>query len=79
MFWQPCLIHLQIHAAWVPAARTCENSDIRFFRGLSVSALATDVTLLLIMLAGLLRLRHRDRTFIDLAYTLWKQVGHCSC
>jgi len=48
-------------------------------RGLCVSTLVTDVTLLIIMLAGLLRLRLRDKTFLDLAYTLWKQVGHYSC
>ena len=78
-FFLSCLIHKQIHAVWVPTARTCANSDYRAVKTFSVNALATDVTLLLIMLAGLIRLRLRDRTFIDLAYVLWKQVGHCSC
>ena len=41
-----------------------------------VSVLVCDVVLLLVMLAGLLRLRHRDGAFLNLAYTLWKQVGH---
>ena len=46
---------------------------------LCVSGLATDVILLLIMLAGLLRIRIYHGAFLDLTNTLWKQVGHCSC
>jgi hypothetical protein len=82
IFFNPlasCLIHQQTRAVWVPAARACTNTYLTNVKGLPVGALVTDVTLLLIMLAGLLRLRHRDGAFLDLAYTLWKQVGHCSC
>jgi hypothetical protein len=43
---------------------------------LIVSVVVCDVVLLLVMLAGLLRLRHRDGAFLDLVYTLWKQVRH---
>ncbi|KAF8499710.1 hypothetical protein F5888DRAFT_1684975 [Russula emetica] len=64
---------IRIRGVWVPAARTCITTNLEVIKGLSVSALATDVTLLLIMLAGLFRLRLRDKTFRDLAYALWKQ------
>jgi len=40
-----------------------------------INLLANDVILLLIMLAGLVRLRLRVRAFLDLASILWKQVG----
>jgi len=42
-------------------------------RGDCLAALITDVTLLLIMLAGLLRIRLRDGAFVSLTYILWKQ------
>ena len=55
------------------------NAHLLNVKGLALSGFVTDVTLLLIMLVGLLRLRFHDGTFFDLAYVLWKQVGHCSC
>ncbi len=61
----------------MPAARACTNARLTNVKSLIVSVLVSDVVLLLIMLAGLLRIRHRDGAFLDLAYTLWKQVGHC--
>ncbi|KAI0281008.1 hypothetical protein BGY98DRAFT_270387 [Russula aff. rugulosa BPL654] len=60
-------------AVWVPAERTCVTVHGDVIKLLCLSTLATDITLLLIMLAGLLRLRNRDRAFLDLAYVLWKQ------
>ena len=63
----------------MPSIKACRNAHIPNYKGLALSGLVTDVTLLLIMLAGLLRLRSDDGTFIDLAYILWKQVGHRSC
>jgi hypothetical protein len=41
-----------------------------------VSGLVTDIILLLIMLAGLLRLRRRGGGTYELWHLLWKQVGH---
>jgi hypothetical protein len=77
--WSSCLIHQQVRAVWMPAARACLTINPQLVRDLSVGTLATDVSLLLIMLVGLIRLRHRDRAFVDLEYILWKQVEHCSC
>ena len=77
--WPSCLIHLQARAVWVPTAKACVTTHMDVIKTLSLSTLVTDITLLLIMLAGLLRIRHRDGTFLDLASVLWKQVGHYSC
>jgi len=52
-----CLIHLQIRAEWVPAARSWAITDVETCRNFYVNLLVTDVILLIIMLAGLLRLR----------------------
>ncbi|KAI0281012.1 hypothetical protein BGY98DRAFT_270618 [Russula aff. rugulosa BPL654] len=60
-------------AVWVPATRSCLNSHFTNVKGIALCALVTDFSLLLIMLAGLLRLRHRDGAFHHLAYILWKQ------
>jgi hypothetical protein len=77
--WHSCLIHQQGRAIWVPAERTCVILHLNVIKLFSLATLTTDITLLLIMLAGLLRLRQRDGAFVDLASVLWKQVGHCSC
>jgi len=76
-----CLIHKQIRAVWVPAARACAITNVETCKGFYVNLLATDVILLLIMLVGLQRLRRGDsgRPAFDLVYLLWKQVGRCSC
>lgn len=63
---------VRIRSVWVPSFRVCSN-DLKIIKGICVATLATDVTLLLIMLAGLLRLRLRDGAFVNLAYILWKQ------
>ena len=55
------------------------TNDPKILKYNCVSALATDVSLLLIMLAGLLRLRVRDSASFDLAYILWRQVGYYYC
>jgi hypothetical protein len=77
-YWLSCLIRLQVRAVWVPTARACTTTNPVLVRDLSVSTLVTDVSLLLIMLTGLLRLRRGDKSFFELEYVLWKQVGHCS-
>ena len=73
--WSSCLIHQQIRAEWVSAVRACTIPNYEIVKGLSIGTLVTDISLLLIMLAGLLRLRHRDRAFVHLEYVLWIQVG----
>ncbi|KAI0281010.1 hypothetical protein BGY98DRAFT_270526 [Russula aff. rugulosa BPL654] len=60
-------------AVWDPATKSCLRLGLTDVKGLALGALITDTSLLLIMLAGLLRLRQRDGSFHDLAYILWKQ------
>ncbi|KAI0281013.1 hypothetical protein BGY98DRAFT_270657 [Russula aff. rugulosa BPL654] len=64
---------VRVRSVWMPAARACLTTNPQLVRDLSIGTLATDVSLLLIMLVGLIRLRHRDRTFVDFEYVLWKQ------
>ena len=68
------LIHEQIRAEWVPAARSCAIINVEICRDFYINLLVTDVILLFIMLAGLLRLR-RDTGSFYLSQLLWKQVG----
>ena len=70
------LIHRQIRAEWVPAARSCTISNVEICRNFYINLLITDVILLFIMLAGLLRLRRTDGGSFYLSHLLWKQVGH---
>ena len=74
--WPSCLIRRQIRAEWTPATRSCTitNYETRDPRFLSISYFVTDVILLSIMLAGVLRLRRGGGSFY-LSHILWKQVG----
>jgi hypothetical protein len=63
----------------VPAASSCTFVNVESCKDYYINLLANDVILLLIMLAGLLRLRLRARAFLDLASILWKQVRHRCC
>jgi len=67
------LIHPQIRAEWVPHYLTCgppnTHSNI-----LAITAMLVSDIALLIMLIGLLRLRHRGGGIFDLGRLLWKQV-----
>ena len=74
ILWPSCLIHEQIRAEWVPAARSCAIINVEICRDFYINLLVTDVILLFIMLAGLLRLR-RDTGSFYLSQLLWKQVG----
>ncbi|KAF8497438.1 hypothetical protein F5888DRAFT_1889571 [Russula emetica] len=58
---------------WVPAARSCNVTNIKSHRVLSINMLVTDVILLFIMLAGLLRLRRGAEGSFYLWRLLWKQ------
>jgi hypothetical protein len=69
------LICSQFHSVWDPKASLCvvTNSDITKLNILIT--LATDVMLLLMVFAGLLRLRLGGGSMFDLGSFLWKQVG----
>jgi len=64
----------KIRAVWVPAARSCAITNVaKTSRDLSIDLFATDVILLSIMLAGLLRLRRGAERSSFLSRVLWKQ------
>ncbi|KAN0112031.1 hypothetical protein V8E52_007948 [Russula decolorans] len=65
--------HEQIHSVWEPAANSCKITNIEVCQIAMVSGFVTDTALLLIMLAGLLRLRHRGGGSYELWHLLWKQ------
>lgn len=64
---------IKIRGVWVPTTGTCGLVNIESCRFYFLNLLANDVILLLIMLAGLIRLRLRARAFLDIASVLWKQ------
>jgi hypothetical protein len=68
--------HEQVRSVWNPLVKICQVVDVRACELSMVSCLVTDTILLLIMLAGLLRLRHRGGGSYELWHLLWKQVGH---
>jgi hypothetical protein len=65
---------MQVRSAWIPERKSCvvlntESSKLNF-----IVTLITDIMLLLIMLAGLLRLRYYERGTLGLGRLVWKQV-----
>ncbi len=66
----------QIRAVWEPAVGSCTITNIEVSRIAFISGFVADSSLLLIMLAGLLRLRRRGGGSYELWHLLWKQVGH---
>ncbi|KAN0111499.1 hypothetical protein V8E52_008522 [Russula decolorans] len=64
---------IKIRSVWVPAQSACVIANIESCKDYYVNLLANDAILLLIMLAGLMRLRLRARAFHDLTSILWKQ------
>ncbi|KAN0111509.1 hypothetical protein V8E52_008532 [Russula decolorans] len=67
------LFVIRIRAVWEPAAKSCIITNIELCEIAMVSTFVTDTVLLLIMLAGLLHLRHRGRGSHELWHLLWKQ------
>jgi len=70
----PGLIYLQIRVEWVPDSLTCGLPNTQSAKLAIASMLVSDITLLLIMLVGLLRLRHGGEGRFNLGRLLWKQV-----
>ncbi|KAF8497395.1 hypothetical protein F5888DRAFT_279971 [Russula emetica] len=64
---------VKIRAVWVPAAKSCTITNVEICRGFYINLLVTDVILLFIMLAGLLRLRRGAGGSSYLLHLLWKQ------
>jgi hypothetical protein len=77
ILWPSFLIHQQIRAEWMPATRSCMITNVEVCRDFYINLLVTDVILLFIMLAGVLRLRCGPEGSFYLSRVLWKQVGHC--
>jgi len=71
------IIHgvVKIRAIWVPELTTCLllPGNIQSERLNLIATLATDISLLIIMLIGLLRLRFHERSALGLGHLLWKQ------
>ena len=67
-------VHLQIRAIWNPLAETCVVTNLGTSKPSYIGLFATDFLLLLIMLAGLLRIRRRSGDTFELGRLLWKQV-----
>jgi len=65
---------MQFHAAWIPERRKCGARNIESSKLNIIVTLITDITLLLIMLVGLLRLRRYGAGTFGLGRLLWKQV-----
>jgi len=64
----------RIRSAWVPGSNICSIPGMQSNIPTVISVLVTDIVLLLIMLIGLLRLRHRDGgQMFDLGQLLLKQ------
>ncbi|KAH9962358.1 hypothetical protein BC827DRAFT_1375833 [Russula dissimulans] len=63
----------QIDAEWVPSSMNCGIPDVQSNKLAIMAMPVTDISLLLIMLIGLLRLRHRGGGRLDLGRLLWKQ------
>ncbi|KAF8499724.1 hypothetical protein F5888DRAFT_105756 [Russula emetica] len=64
---------VQIRAVWSPVIKACEFKNVETSKLSMCSLLVTDMFLLLIMLAGLLRLRRGGGGTFDLGRLLWKQ------
>jgi len=69
------LIHgiTRIHAEWAPLSLTCGPPNTQSNKSAITAMLVTDIALLLIMLVGLLWLRHSGGGRFDLGRLLWKQ------
>ncbi len=69
------LSHPQLRASWMPLMTTCIISDLHSTKLNMITTLITDVTLLLIMLIGLLRLGFHEPDVYGLGHLMWKQVS----
>lgn len=68
------LFYPQSRAVWVPTRLRCVNINIQTSAPTLIAMLATDVSLLLLMLAGLLHMRRDGGGTFGLSKLLWKQV-----
>jgi len=66
--------HPQLRASWIPLMTTCIISDLHSTKLNMITTLITDVTLLLIMLIGLLRLGFHEPGVYGLGHLMWRQV-----
>ena len=66
--------HLQLRFAWFTNPNRCSVQSVKSFQLTLIVALITNITLLLIVIAGLLRLRHSGGGSFGLQRVLWNQV-----
>ena len=60
----------------MPTGASCVVTNLHIFKLNILVTLATDISLLLIMYFGLLRLGFHERGAFGLGRLLWKQVGY---
>lgn len=66
--------YLQLHSEWVPTQSVCGVSNTESSNKNVTATLASDVVLLVTMIAGLLRMRRHD-IMSGFGKLLWRQVG----
>ena len=64
----------QLRSTWIPVQQTCAETNLPSSKLNLIAIPVTDISLLLIMLVGLLRLRGDGGGIVGLARTLWRQV-----
>ena len=64
----------QLRSTWIPVQQTCAQTNLPSSTLNLIAIPATDISLLLIMLVGLFRLRSEGMGMVGLGRLLWKQV-----
>jgi hypothetical protein len=67
-------MHLQLRSQWNVLLEQCIVTNSESSKLNILVLLITDVVLLLIVLAGLLRMRYQNRITCGIGQLLWKQV-----
>ena len=64
----------QLRSSWSPVQQTCTVTNLPSSKPNLIAIPVTDISLLLIMLVGLFRLRSDGMGIVGLAQVLWRQV-----
>lgn len=64
----------QLRATWIPVQQTCAQTNLPSSKINLIAIPVTDISLLLIVLFGLLRMRGDGTGIVGLARVLWRQV-----
>ena len=64
----------QLRSTWIPVQQTCAETNLPSSKLNLIAIPVTDISLLLIMLVGLFRMRGDGSGIVNLARVLWRQV-----